>query len=107
MYEIRNILFKTFISLSNICILFKNLCTFFQSLGKVFSITMSMEMITPFATIPLYIMVYTKFMPPVYPCPVWLLSAGLTFLMMLIAIIIGKQINKCNNARYSPLLQIR
>lgn len=45
-----------------------------EDTGKIFSMTISIETLTPFVAASLYNMIYLHFMPPIYPLPVWLVS---------------------------------
>ncbi|XP_012270846.1 proton-coupled folate transporter-like [Orussus abietinus] len=76
-----------------------------QDIGKVFSLTTSVETITPLGAAPLYTLIYSSFMPPLYPSPIWLVSAGFYIIMILIIIKVEQQLAKFSSDRYEPLIQ--
>ncbi|XP_011171987.1 proton-coupled folate transporter [Solenopsis invicta] len=63
-----------------------------QDTGKVFSVATSVEALLPFAAASLYTFLYSHYMPPIYPLPVWFLSA--VFYVITIMILISIQIRK-------------
>ncbi|XP_031775509.1 uncharacterized protein LOC100865685 isoform X2 [Apis florea] len=76
-----------------------------EDTGKIFSMTISIETLTPFVAASLYNMIYLHFMPPMYPLPVWLVSGGIYIIVILILINIRIQNAKINSARYTALIQ--
>ncbi|XP_014483619.1 PREDICTED: uncharacterized protein LOC106749067 isoform X3 [Dinoponera quadriceps] len=73
-----------------------------QDMGKIFSLTSSLETLLPFAAASLYTFLYSHYMPPVYPVPVWFLSAA--FYIMTIILLINIQIMiKRHNTCYVSL----
>ncbi|XP_076278681.1 putative peptidoglycan muropeptide transporter SLC46 [Lasioglossum baleicum] len=73
--------------------------------GKVFSLTVSIETLTPAAAAALYGMIYAHFMPPIYPLPVFLVSVGICAIAILLLVNIQIQNRKINCAVYEPLTQ--
>ncbi|XP_076163594.1 putative peptidoglycan muropeptide transporter SLC46 isoform X3 [Ptiloglossa arizonensis] len=73
--------------------------------GKIFSLTLSIETLTPLVGVSLYGVIYSHFMPPLYPLPVWLVSVGIYIIAILLLINIRIQNGKCNSSRYTPLTQ--
>lgn len=59
--------------------------------GKVFSVATFLETLLPFAAASLYTFLYSHYMPPLYPLPVWFLSAA--FYVVTIIILIYIQIH--------------
>ncbi|XP_031366295.1 uncharacterized protein LOC102679017 isoform X2 [Apis dorsata] len=76
-----------------------------EDTGKIFSMTISIETLTPFVAASLYNMIYLHFMPPIYPLPVWLVSGGIYIIVIFILINIRIQNAKTNSARYTALIQ--
>ncbi|XP_043803933.1 uncharacterized protein LOC122720914 isoform X2 [Apis laboriosa] len=76
-----------------------------EDTGKIFSMTISIETLTPFVAASLYNMIYLHFMPPIYPLPVWLVSGGIYIIVIFILINIRIQNAKINSARYTALIQ--
>ncbi|XP_076686696.1 putative peptidoglycan muropeptide transporter SLC46 isoform X3 [Andrena cerasifolii] len=73
--------------------------------GKIFSLTVSIETLTPFAGASLYGLVYSHSMPPMYPSPVWLISAAICIIVMILVTSIRIQNGKCNSQRYATITQ--
>ncbi|XP_031845559.1 putative peptidoglycan muropeptide transporter SLC46 isoform X1 [Nomia melanderi] len=73
--------------------------------GKVFSLVVSIETLIPSAATSLYGMIYSHFMPPTYPLPVWLVSAGICIIEILVLINMRRQNKKHNRMVYEPLIQ--
>nr|XP_033338649.1 proton-coupled folate transporter-like isoform X2 [Megalopta genalis] len=73
--------------------------------GKVFSLTVSIETLTPAAAAALYGMIYSYFMPPIYPLPVYLVSVAICVITILFLINIRIQNKTVNCAVYEPLTQ--
>ncbi|XP_057320085.1 proton-coupled folate transporter-like [Microplitis mediator] len=63
-----------------------------DDLGKVFSLVTFMEALLPLGGASLYSLIYSLYMS-VYPLPVFLLSAGINFLMIIITIIMDWKFN--------------
>lgn len=57
-----------------------------QDAGKVFSLTTSIETLTPFGAASLFNLVYDYYMPPLYPSPVWMVSAGIFSIIIILLI---------------------
>ncbi|XP_061938843.1 probable peptidoglycan muropeptide transporter SLC46 isoform X5 [Apis cerana] len=76
-----------------------------EDTGKIFSMTISIETLTPLVAASLYNMIYLHFMPPIYPLPVWLVSGGIYIIVIFILINIRIQNTKTNSARYTALIQ--
>ncbi|XP_025154888.1 uncharacterized protein LOC105187223 isoform X3 [Harpegnathos saltator] len=74
-----------------------------QDTGKVFSLTQSLETLLPFAAASLYTFLYSHYMPPIYPVPVWFLSAAFFILTIILLIYIQIQMIKHNGAYYVSL----
>lgn len=66
---------------------------FFLLLGKAFAITTTMEKIGPLVSTPLFVFLHTNYIQN-YPCPVWFLNAGLSFIIIIFAIIVRRRWNK-------------
>ncbi|KAK2580079.1 hypothetical protein KPH14_012362 [Odynerus spinipes] len=73
--------------------------------GKVFSLIVSMETIMPVGATSLYAMVFSHYLPPIYPSPVWLVSSILFFIMVILLICVQIRIIKTNTSQYRVLLQ--
>ncbi|CAL7951802.1 unnamed protein product [Xylocopa violacea] len=73
--------------------------------GKVFSMTISIETLAPFIGASLYSMIYSYFMPPIYPLPVWLLSVAIYIAIIIILINVLIQHVKSNSIRHTPLIE--
>ncbi|XP_029040266.1 proton-coupled folate transporter-like [Osmia bicornis bicornis] len=74
--------------------------------GKVFSMTVSIETLTPFLASSLYSIIYSYFMPPIYPVPVWFVSVGIFIIVIFLLINIKIQSTRQSNpVRYVPLPQ--
>lgn len=72
--------------------------------GKVFSLATFLETLLPFAAATLYTFLYSHYMPPLYPLPVWFLSA--VFYSITIIILIYIQIHiKRNIISYTPMIE--
>lgn len=67
--------------------------------------TVSIETLTPFLASSLYSIIYSYFMPPMYPVPVWFVSVGIYIIVILLLINIKIQSTKRNPVRYVPLPQ--
>ncbi|XP_011634456.1 proton-coupled folate transporter-like isoform X2 [Pogonomyrmex barbatus] len=68
-----------------------------QDIGKVFSLAMSLETLIPFAATSLYTLLYSHYMPPIYPLPAGFLSA--IFYVLTIGILICIQIQVIKRTR--------
>lgn len=73
--------------------------------GKVFSIIASLETIMPMGAASLYSMIFSHYMPPIYPSPVWLISSILYIITIILLICIQIRIRKTNRSQYSVLVQ--
>ncbi|XP_078050574.1 putative peptidoglycan muropeptide transporter SLC46 isoform X2 [Augochlora pura] len=73
--------------------------------GKVFSLTVSIETLIPAIAAALYGMIYSYFMPPIYPVPVYLVSAGICVVTILLLINIRIQNITVNRVVYETLTQ--
>ncbi|XP_017756151.1 PREDICTED: proton-coupled folate transporter-like [Eufriesea mexicana] len=73
--------------------------------GKIFSLIICIETLTPLVASSLYSIIYLHFMPPIYPLPVWLLSVGIYIVAILVLIHIQIQNAKPNSVRYTSLTQ--
>lgn len=65
--------------------------------------TVSIETLTPFVAASLYSMIYSAFMPPIYPSPVWLVSVGIYAIVILILISMRIQNARSNSISYATL----
>lgn len=74
-----------------------------QDTGKVFSVATSLEALLPFAAATLYSSFYTYYMPPLYPLPVWFLSAGLYVITIVILIYIQREVTRSATSPYIPI----
>ena len=63
---------------------------FIFNTGKAFAVTTTMEKIGPFATTPLFVLIYTNFIKT-YPCPVWFLPAGFCVIIVILAIVVQRR----------------
>lgn len=45
-----------------------------------------METLSPLAGSPLYTLIYSHYLPPIYPSPVYIFTAGLFFIALLLTI---------------------
>ncbi|XP_035738036.1 proton-coupled folate transporter-like isoform X1 [Vespa mandarinia] len=68
--------------------------------GKVFSLITSIETTMPFAAASLYTTVYSHYLPPIYPSPVWLISCVLFIIMIILLICIHIRITKMDTLQY-------
>ncbi|XP_050453837.1 tetracycline resistance protein, class B-like isoform X3 [Cataglyphis hispanica] len=72
--------------------------------GKVFSLATFLETLLPFAAASLYTFLYSHYMPPLYPLPVWFLSAA--FYIITIIILIYIQIHmRSNIISFTPMIE--
>ncbi|XP_054001564.1 proton-coupled folate transporter-like isoform X2 [Hylaeus anthracinus] len=76
-----------------------------EDTGKIFSLLVCIETLTPLVAASLYGLMYSHFMPPVYPVPVWLVSVGIYIIVILVLINIRIKNRRCNILRYTPLVQ--
>ncbi|XP_043262651.1 tetracycline resistance protein, class E-like isoform X2 [Colletes gigas] len=74
-----------------------------ENTGKIFSLTISIETLTPLIAASLYGMIYSRFMPPLYPLPVWLVSVGIYIIA--IFVLLNIRVQDKNTLRYAPLTQ--
>lgn len=72
-----------------------------EDTGKIFSVTVSIETLTPLIAASLYSLIYSHFMPPIYPLPVWLVSVGINIVLILIVI----SMKKSSTIRHAPLME--
>ncbi|XP_012251995.1 proton-coupled folate transporter-like [Athalia rosae] len=76
-----------------------------DDVGKVFALTASMETVSPLVGAPLYTLMYSNYLPPIFPLPVYLVSVG--FLGSLVFAILGIEIliRKSQNISHTILLE--
>lgn len=74
-----------------------------QDAGKVFSVAMALETLLPFAADSLYTFLYSHYMPPLYPLPVWFLSVIFYVITIVILIYIQIQVIKSTTVSYIPI----
>lgn len=77
-----------------------------EDTGKVFSMTVSIETLTPFLASSLYNIIYSYFMPPLYPVPVWFVSVVMYIIVILLLINIKMQNARSNSVRYAPVAEV-
>ncbi|XP_003704933.2 putative peptidoglycan muropeptide transporter SLC46 isoform X1 [Megachile rotundata] len=77
-----------------------------EDTGKVFSMTVSIETLTPFLASSLYNIIYSYFMPPLYPAPVWFMSVVIYIIVILLLINIKMQNARSNSVRYVPVSEV-
>lgn len=65
--------------------------------------TQSLETLLPFAAASLYTFIYSHYMPPVYPVPVWFLAVAFYTITIILLINIQIEITKWNDVRYVSL----
>ncbi|KZC10334.1 PREDICTED: proton-coupled folate transporter-like [Dufourea novaeangliae] len=85
------------------CILSKSVPS--EDTGKVFSLAVSIETSTPFVAASLYGFIYSHYMPPIYPAPIWLVSAGISVIVIFLLVNIRIQNAKSNSIMHQPLTQ--
>ncbi|XP_043502265.1 proton-coupled folate transporter-like [Polistes fuscatus] len=73
--------------------------------GKIFSLITSIQMITPIFACILYLTIYTDYLPPIYPSPVWLISCAFFILMILLSIFIKIRISSACGQQYIEISQ--
>ncbi|XP_063978555.1 probable peptidoglycan muropeptide transporter SLC46 [Diachasmimorpha longicaudata] len=66
--------------------------------GKVFSLATSIDSTLPLATNPLYTLLYSNYMPPYYPSPVYLLSGTIFACILSLIVVIDRHQTKAANA---------
>ncbi|XP_014612074.1 PREDICTED: proton-coupled folate transporter-like isoform X1 [Polistes canadensis] len=74
-------------------------------IGKIFSLITSIQMITPIFACTLYSTIYTEFLPPIYPSPVWLISCTFFTLMIVLSIVIKIRISSTCGQQYIEISQ--
>lgn len=74
-----------------------------QDTGKVFSLASFLETLLPFAAASLYTFLYSHYMPPLYPLPVWFLSA--VFYVITIVILIYMMRIQNATVPFAPLTE--
>ncbi|XP_034947327.1 proton-coupled folate transporter-like [Chelonus insularis] len=74
-----------------------------EDIGKIFSIITFLETLLPLGGVTLYTVIYSNYMPPIYPLPAYLLSAGLFFIMILLVILIDWRMIKYPSAYHQPI----
>lgn len=72
--------------------------------GKVFSLATFLETLLPFAAASLYTFLYSRYMPPLYPLPVWFLSVAFYVVTIIILIYIQIHIRR-NIISFTPLTE--
>ncbi|XP_032676619.1 uncharacterized protein LOC116846636 isoform X3 [Odontomachus brunneus] len=75
-----------------------------QDTGKIFSLTQSLETLLPFAAASLYTLLYSHYMPPVYPVPVWFLAAAFYIITIILLTHIQIEMIRRNNTCYVSLI---
>jgi len=78
---------------------------FYFKTGKIFSVSVSLDTLLPFAATSLYTFLYSHYMPPLYPLPVWFLSAVFCVVIIVILVYIHIQITKNATASFTPLTE--
>ncbi|XP_015181903.1 PREDICTED: proton-coupled folate transporter-like [Polistes dominula] len=73
--------------------------------GKIFSLITSIQMITPIFACGLYSTIYTKYLPPIYPSPVWLISCALFIFLIILSILIHVRILRTSGQQYIEISQ--
>ncbi|KAL0113780.1 hypothetical protein PUN28_012713 [Cardiocondyla obscurior] len=73
--------------------------------GKVFSVTIFVETLLPFMAVSLYTFLYSHYMPPLYPLPVWFLSAVFSIITIVILIYMQIQMRKNTTVVFAPLVE--
>ncbi|XP_012057927.1 PREDICTED: proton-coupled folate transporter-like [Atta cephalotes] len=76
-----------------------------QDAGKIFSVAMTLETLLPFAADSLYTFLYSHYMPPLYPLPVWFLSTVFYVITIVILIYIQIQVIKNITVSYIPITE--
>ncbi|XP_077266031.1 putative peptidoglycan muropeptide transporter SLC46 isoform X1 [Temnothorax americanus] len=76
-----------------------------QDTGKVFSLAISLETLLPFAAASLYTFLYSHYMPPLYPLPVWFLSAVFYVITIVMLIYMQIQMVKSITVPFTPLAE--
>lgn len=72
--------------------------------GKIFSVATGLETLLPYAAASLYTFLYSHYMPPMYPLPVWFLSVAFYILTIILLMCIQLQLKNSNNASYALLV---
>ncbi|XP_015512724.1 tetracycline resistance protein, class D-like isoform X1 [Neodiprion lecontei] len=75
-----------------------------KDIGKVLSLTKSLETLSPLAGAPLYTLIYSHYLPPIYPSPVYLLSTSFFAVLILVTVGIGILIRKSRDISYVPVV---
>ncbi|XP_015123575.1 proton-coupled folate transporter [Diachasma alloeum] len=74
--------------------------------GKVFSLATSIGSTLPLATNSLYTLLYSNYMPPYYPSPVYLLSSSIFACILLLIVVIDRhQTRAVNDSVYNSLVE--
>ncbi|XP_011860808.1 PREDICTED: proton-coupled folate transporter-like [Vollenhovia emeryi] len=76
-----------------------------QDTGKVFSLAAALETLLPFASASLYTFFYSHYMPPLYPLPVWFLSAVFYVITIVILIYIQIQVMRSTTVPFAQLTE--
>ncbi|XP_046743013.1 proton-coupled folate transporter-like [Diprion similis] len=76
-----------------------------KDIGKVFSLTTSLETLSPLAGAPLYTLIYSHYLPPIYPAPVYLLSASFFSLLILLTLCLAVINRNSRNMNFAPLVE--
>ncbi|KYN05692.1 PREDICTED: proton-coupled folate transporter-like [Cyphomyrmex costatus] len=76
-----------------------------QDAGKVFSVAMTLETLLPFAADSLYTLLYSHYMPPLYPLPVWFLSVVFYVITIVTLVYIQIQVIKSTTVSYTPITE--
>ncbi|XP_046746261.1 tetracycline resistance protein, class D-like [Diprion similis] len=75
-----------------------------KDIGKVLSLTNSLQTLSPLAGAPLYTLIYSNYLPPIYPSPVYLISASFFATLILVTACIGILIRKSRDTSYVPVV---
>ncbi|XP_046480458.1 probable peptidoglycan muropeptide transporter SLC46 isoform X2 [Neodiprion pinetum] len=76
-----------------------------KDIGKVFSLTSSLETLSPLAGAPLYTLIYSHYLPPIYPSPVFLLSASFFTLLLFLTLCLAVVNRNYRNVNFAPLVE--
>ncbi|KAK0167473.1 hypothetical protein PV327_004868 [Microctonus hyperodae] len=71
-----------------------------EDTGKVFSLTTFLETLLPVAGSSLYSVIYSAYMPPIYPSPAYLLSGGIYFIILVLVIVVDREM-----IRHQPIIE--
>ena len=64
----------------------------------------TLGIICPFLITPLFVLIYTSFLPPIYPSPVWFLPAVLNVIIIIAMFKVEEEIaKKERTVQYEPI----